>query len=88
MPAHESASNPAPCGYNGALHLVHRGYGSGDQNLWATSFIAGKGWEPDQKFPGHLSGAGPALIVYRDENAESDRLLCVPGRRGSRGWAR
>ncbi|MFJ7248747.1 hypothetical protein ACIQWA_29545 [Kitasatospora sp. NPDC098652] len=62
---------------NGQLACVHRGHGSGDQNLYGTGFVTGRGWDTDQRFPGHLSGAGPALIVYRDVNAEVDQLLCV-----------
>ncbi|MGW6846409.1 hypothetical protein [Streptomyces sp. NPDC054958] len=39
-------------------------------------------WTPDKKFPNHLSGAGPAAVVYRDpKNGTKDQLLVV-----HRGW--
>jgi hypothetical protein len=31
----------------------------------------------DTEFPAHASGAGPALIVYRDPNGTEDQLMCV-----------
>ncbi|MGW7250388.1 hypothetical protein [Streptomyces decoyicus] len=41
-------------------------------------------WTADARFPGHLSGAGPAAVVYRDpENGTKDQLLVV-----HRGWGK
>ncbi|MFI6730442.1 hypothetical protein NRF20_06170 [Streptomyces sp. R-74717] len=51
--------------------------------LWLTRFD-GSTWTPDDKFNGtHLTGAGPALIAYRDKNGTQDHLLCVHRGRSS-----
>ncbi|MEV2254513.1 hypothetical protein AB0I94_28725 [Streptomyces sp. NPDC050147] len=42
---------------------------SGDQNLYWTKFLPGQAWTADVQFPNHLSGAGPAAVVYRDKTA-------------------
>ncbi|MFF7082126.1 hypothetical protein [Streptomyces lavendulae] len=42
-----------------------------DLNMWWTVFEPGQGWNEDQKFTSHHSGANPALASY------NGRLVCV-----------
>jgi hypothetical protein len=56
--------------------MVHRDAGS-HNSLWHTTFN-GTSWSRDERFPGHSSGAGPAVVAYRDVNAPAeDRRLFV-----------
>lgn len=76
----QSLEGPALAVFKGDLYCIHRGYGSGDQNLWWSKYRTS--WDTDRKFPGHLSGAGPAAIVYKDtknigEEPAPDQLLVV-----------
>ncbi|MGX1849468.1 hypothetical protein OIU91_07515 [Streptomyces sp. NBC_01456] len=34
-------------------------------------------WNEDAMFPGHTSGAGPAVIAYRDKKRTQDQLMVV-----------
>ncbi|MCX4674147.1 hypothetical protein OG413_02245 [Streptomyces sp. NBC_01433] len=80
----QSLEGPALAVFQNDLYVIHRGSGSSDQNLWWTKCNKAGSWTPDTKFSasGHLSGAGPAVVVYRDpKNGTRDQLLVV-----HRGW--
>ncbi|MES4889918.1 hypothetical protein [Streptomyces sp. NPDC096012] len=63
--------------FDNKLFCIHRGHGSADQNLWWTTYQSGSPWTDDQQFPGHTSGAGPAVVVYRDKNGTQNRLMVI-----------
>jgi hypothetical protein len=68
FPNHTSAEGAALAVYNSRLWCVHRG--SGDSNLWYTSFD-GTSWSTDTPISNQTSPNGPALTMF------NNRLWCV-----------
>lgn len=70
FPDHTSDDGPALATYNSKLWCVHRG-GTGDTNLWYTSYDQFSGWNTDRKVPNQTSPNGPAVAEF------NGRLWCV-----------
>lgn len=90
---HRSSSNPALAGFQGRLHLVHRG-GTHDDSLWAAVYDAQTGWSADTRLPGHSSSVGPALAVFSGKlhcvhrgHGNGDRKLWWATYKNSSGWS-
>lgn len=71
---HRSREGVGLAVFKADLYCVHRGNAT-DHSLWWTSYRTS--WSPDQKLPNHMSGAGPAAIVYKDKNGIKDQLMVV-----------
>lgn len=80
---HKSLEGPGLAVYGNKLYCVHRGK-SGDNQLYYTSWEPGTYWTGDVMFPAHASSDTPAVIMYRDKDADRDQLLCVHRGYGSR----
>ncbi|MFI5945578.1 hypothetical protein ACIBCB_35775 [Streptomyces uncialis] len=76
LPAHYSLEGPGLAVFDNKVYCVHRGHGTGDQYLWWSEYN-GSRWSTDQKLAHHTSGAGPAVIAYRDKNGTQNQLLVV-----------
>ncbi|MGY2063199.1 hypothetical protein ACW9HQ_50615, partial [Nocardia gipuzkoensis] len=65
-----------------------------DASLWWTVYQPDKGWNEDQKFPGHMSASNPALAVFNGKlyavhRGYTDRMLwwTVYDPSAENGWA-
>ncbi|MEU5753014.1 hypothetical protein ACGF5T_17210 [Streptomyces sp. NPDC047853] len=63
--------------FDSNLYCIHRGHGGNDQKLWWATYTTNGGWSADKAFPAHSSGAGPAVIAYRDKYGDKNQLLVV-----------
>ncbi|MFH9090554.1 hypothetical protein [Streptomyces sp. NPDC017673] len=60
--------------FDSKLYCIRRDHGGNDQKLWWATYTTNGGWSTDKQFPAHSSGAGPAVIAYRDKYGDKTRI--------------
>jgi hypothetical protein len=82
--AQGSLEGPGLAVFDSKLYCIDRGHGGNDQKLWWATYTTNGGWSTDKDFPAHSSGAGPAVIAYRDKYGDKNQLLVVHRGYGNR----